>query len=133
MFRLAPVSLLILILWGCALFQAKETRYLKTAQDHATQEEVVEHLGRPLVATVSPQGNAVWIYQIREQEPGNRWTSTGLWCDEYVLTFDGRSILRHWTHTSEFHGGELMPAYCVAGGASASVAGRSRTRKLEGS
>ncbi len=67
------------------------------------------------MATIGPEGDAVWVYQIREQDPGIRWTSTGLWCDEYVLTFDDRSILRRWTHKSQFHGGELMPTFCVPG------------------
>lgn len=120
--RVLPVSLMVIaMLSSCALVQSKETRYLKSAQDHASQEEVAQNLGHPLVATVGPDGNAMWVYQVREQEPGNRWTSTGLWCDEYVLTFDDRSILRHWTHKSQFHGGELMPAYCVPGGAMAPI------------
>src|SRR5574338_269339 len=112
-----PVSLvMVAMLSGCALVLPKETRYLRSAQGRSSQAEVVQVLGRPLMTASSSEGRALWVYQVREQEPGNRWTSTGLWCDEYVLTFDDRSILRGWTHRSEFHGGELMPTYCVAGG-----------------
>jgi hypothetical protein len=68
----------------------------------------------------------VWVYQIREQDPGNRWTFTGLWCDEYLLTFDDQAILRHWSHRSEFHGGELMPTYCVAGGVTETIAAKAK-------
>ena len=118
-----PVSLVVVaMLWGCVLVLPKETRYLHSAQGRASQEEVAQTLGRPLMTTIGPEGDAVWVYQIREEEPGNRWTSTGLWCDEYVLTFDDRSILRRWTHKSEFHGGELMPTYCVPGGMTMPIA-----------
>lgn len=104
------------MLAGCAVVLPKETRYLYGAMGQATQEEVKAALGHPLLATLGPNGEARWIYQIREEEPGNRWTSTGLWCDEYILTFDRHSILRQWTHQSEFHGGEIMPTSCVPGG-----------------
>lgn len=117
MISCVPVSLvMVAMLSGCALVLPKETRYLRSAQGRSSQTEVVQVLGRPLMTASSPEGRALWVYQVREQEPGNRWTSTGLWCDEYILTFDDRSILRGWTHKSEFHGGELMPTYCVSGG-----------------
>ena len=103
---------------GCELFVAKETLYLKTAQDRATQEEVQQRLGRPWVMTMTPMGEAVWVYDVYEIEPGSQqsWAATGSWCDEYVLTFDKGGVLRRWTHQSEKHGGELMPTYCVMDG-----------------
>jgi hypothetical protein len=107
---------LCIIAMGCALFIPRETLYLKSAQDRAGQEEVRKHLGSPMVSTSNQEGEAIWVYQVREEEPGSRWTSSGLWCDEYVLTFDRQAVLRHWTHRSYFHGGELMPTYCVPGG-----------------
>ena len=124
---IAPGSLLVIgMLAACTLFQAKETRYLQSAQGRADQEEVARTLGDPLMI-IGRGGDTVWIYQFREQDPGNRWTSTGLWCDEYVLTFDDHSILRRWTHKSQFHGGELMPNYCVPGGIKAPIAAASTT------
>jgi len=101
---------------GCMLFVAKETLYLKSAQDRATQQEVSQRLGKPWWTSTSPAGEPVWIYEVREEEPGSRWTSIGMWCDEYVLTFDKQGILRRWTHKSQLHGGELMPMYCVKDG-----------------
>jgi len=103
---------------GCALFVPKETLYLKTAQDRATQEEIRQRLGAPHVATSTQTGDPVWVYEIHELEPGsqNTWASVGSWCDEYVLTFDRQGILRRWTHQSEKHGGEMMPTYCVRDG-----------------
>lgn len=125
--RFVPVSLvMVAMLSGCALVLPKETRYLRSAQDRSSQAEVAQVLGRPLMATTGPEGDVRWVYQVREQDPGNRWTSTGLWCDEYVLAFDDRSILRHWTHKSEFHGGELMPTYCVPGGMTMPIAAKTK-------
>lgn len=115
LFHIPLLSLLVVIM-GCALFIPKETRYLRSAQDHATQTEVKQEMGQPLVTMSGQAGGSVWVYQVRVEDPGSRWTSTGLWCDEYVLVFDTRAVLRHWTHESHFHGGERMPTYCVVGG-----------------
>lgn len=98
---------------GCSLLIPQESLYLKSAQDRATQEEVQQRLGRPALTAVTQTGEAVWVYEIRTEEPGSRWTSIGMWCDEYVLTFDKQGVLRRWTNKSQLHGGELMPTYCV--------------------
>jgi hypothetical protein len=114
----AGVSLIILstVSTACTLFVPSETLYLQSARDRATQHEVEERLGPPALTASNEKGEAVWVYRVREEEPGSRWTSTGLWCDEYVLTFDREAVLRQWTHRSQFHGGERMPTYCVTGG-----------------
>ncbi len=94
---------LILVGVGCVLFLAKETRYLLSATDRATQEEVRQHLGQPLRVTSNKTGEAVWTYHIREfvQRGPSVGDMTGdWWCDEYVLTFGVSGILQHWTHTS---------------------------------
>ena len=103
---LINVTILSLIVagGGCVLFLAKETRYLLTAADRATKEEVRQHLGQPSTITPTKAGEAVWIYRIREfvQGGNNVWNMTGdWWCDEYTLTFDAQGILRHWAHTSQ--------------------------------
>ncbi len=102
---------------GCSLFIPKETLYLRAARDQATQEEVRERLGAPRTETSMPDGESQWVYEVRELEPGsqNTWASAGSWCDEYVLTFDRQGVLRGWTHTSYYHGGEMMPIRCDAG------------------
>jgi hypothetical protein len=107
---------LVLAVSGCTLFEAKETTFLRSAQDHATQEEVRQRLGAPQATTSTQSGEGVWVYQVRDQQPGNRITAPGQWCDEYVLTFDAQAVLRRWTHRSYFHGGEVMPTYCVPDG-----------------
>jgi outer membrane protein assembly factor BamE (lipoprotein component of BamABCDE complex) len=119
--------MMIAMLFGCALVLPKETRYLRSAEGRAGQDEVVQNLGRPLMKTIGSEGKETWVYQFREQDPGIRWTSTGLWCDEYVLTFDDHSVLRRWTHKSQFHGGELMPSYCVPGGVMEAITATSNT------
>src|SRR5215475_10657631 len=95
-------SLLIFAV-GCAGFIPKETRYLESAQDRATQEEVRQELGAPTLTLSNDKGEVLWVYHVREQQPGNRITAPGMWCDEYVLMFDQQAILRQWTHRSEFH------------------------------
>jgi len=103
---------------GCSVFISKETRYLKAAQDHATQDQVRERLGEPKFTAVTADGEPIWVYQVIWVDQGvqNKWGTPGAWCDEYVLTFDKQGILRDWTHKSEGHGGETMPTYCVTNG-----------------
>ena len=115
--RTALLSLALLGV-GCTVFVAKETLYLESAQDRATQEEVRQPLGKPKLEASTKAGDPVWVYQVYLQDPGpaNKWGAAGTWCDEYVLTFDKQGILRSWTHKSEGHGGELMPTYCVTDG-----------------
>lgn len=112
------LTLVLLVAAGCALFIPRETLYLRSAQDHATLEEVRKNLGRPTLTASTPAGDPVWVYEVYQQEPGSQqsWAAFGSWCDEYVLTFDKQGVLRNWTHKSEKHGGENMPAYCVTGG-----------------
>jgi hypothetical protein len=103
--------------FGCSLFVAQETLYLRSAQDRATQDEIKQQMGPPAKTKFGPDREPVWVYQIFYEQPGNYLTSPGTWCDEYVLTFDGQAVLRRWTHRSHFHGSELQPRYCVPSGA----------------
>lgn len=109
---------LLILAAGCALFIPKETLYLKSAQDRATQEEVRQNLGQPTLTASNPAGEAVWVYEVYQQEPGSQqsWAAYGSWCDEYVLTFDKQGVLRLWTHKIERHGGEMSPTFCVLNG-----------------
>jgi hypothetical protein len=102
---------------GCALVIPEESRYLKEAQDRATQQEVQARLGNPRSMTSTAPGESVWVYEVRELEPGaqNTWAAVGSWCDEYTLTFDQGGVLRHWTHKSYLHAGEMMPVSCNTG------------------
>lgn len=104
----------LLITLGCALFLSKETMYLRDATNHATQEQVREHLGKPRLVSASNSGEPVWVYEVRDIEPMSQssWSTLGSWCDEYTLRFDTEGILRDWQHRSFVHGGELMPVSC---------------------
>lgn len=87
----------------CALFQSKEARYLSSAVNRATEDEVQQRLGNPIRIVHDGAQRTVWEYEIREYVEGgnNSWTMTGTWwCDEYDLTFDHQRMLRKWTHRS---------------------------------
>jgi outer membrane protein assembly factor BamE (lipoprotein component of BamABCDE complex) len=101
---------------ACALFAPRQSLYLKSAQDRATQDEVRQRLGAPHSTAINQSGESVWLYEVRELEPGsqNSWASMGSWCDQYTLRFDKSGVLREWTHESFLHGGENMPATCNA-------------------
>ena len=110
---LIPIALGIA---GCSLFISNETKFLESAQDRATQQEVRAQMGEPALTAAQEGGAAVWVYRIRTEQPGSRVSVPGTWCDEYVLTFDRAAVLRQWTRNSYYHNGELMPQYCVPGG-----------------
>jgi len=111
--KILPVSSLLLTL-GCALFQSKETIYLRNATNQATQEQITQRLGKPRFVHATGTGEVVWIYEVRDIEPMSQssWSTLGSWCDEYTLRFDKDGILRDWRHQSFVHGGELMPVFC---------------------
>jgi len=106
---------LALMFNGCAFVEPKETAYLRTAQYHATQDEVRQQLGPPRLAKPLEAGGSVWVYQFWAHEYGDRVKASGAWCDEYFLTFDSQAVLRRWDHQVHRHGGELMPTWCVIG------------------
>jgi hypothetical protein len=117
------ITTFMAILWlallsgGCAVFLSKESRYLKSAQDHAIQEEVRQRLGEPRSVSSTEDGSVVWVYEVHDIEPMSQssWSTLGSWCDEYQIIFDKDGVVRHWGHRSFLHGGELMPKSCTAG------------------
>jgi outer membrane protein assembly factor BamE (lipoprotein component of BamABCDE complex) len=117
--RVLPLVLLaglLTTLGGCGLFGSEEARFLCKSQDRATQADVKQRLGEPVVTTSGAEGQSVWVYQMRTLQAGSRINAAGIWCDEYVLTFDQQNVLRNWTHQTQFHGGETQPQYCVQNG-----------------
>ena len=95
---------LSLALTSCALFLTKESRYLRTVNNRATEVDVTQHLGDPAEITSDEKGQTVWLYQTRkqiQQGTNSAWVTFPAWqCDQYRLTFDDHQILRDWTHTS---------------------------------
>lgn len=66
----------------------------RVAQGKATSDEVQRQLGTPIKRTSVPMGEALWRYEVLEEQPTYRGTPTGFWCNEYRLTFDKSSVLR---------------------------------------
>ena len=89
-------------LTSCALFLSKESRYLSSAKDNATEADVKQHLGEPAQIISDESRKAIWIYETRkyvQEGTNNAWTTIGSWrCETYSLTFDDNQILREWTH-----------------------------------
>lgn len=104
---------LAMALFACALVESQEAASLREAQGQASHEQIRRQWGEPTTTRSLDNGESLWIYEKREQQPGNRITAPGMWCDEYALTFDEQGVLRRWTHRSYFHGGELMPKECI--------------------
>ena len=100
---------------ACSHFQNREAAYLDSVKGRATQTEVKQELGAPKAVRKSEEGETVWVYEIREQQAGNRYTAPGIWCEEYLLTFDNTAVLQRWKQVSHFHGGELTPQECIPG------------------
>lgn len=91
----------LLIITGCALALPKEQRYLRSAQGYAMQEDIQRELGPP-AHVAARAGETVWVYRVRGEQTGSRMTASGVWCDEYVLVFDDRGVLRRWTYNWNF-------------------------------
>jgi hypothetical protein len=114
--RLLVLAISAVIVAGCGLFNSKEARFLCGAQDRASQVEVKQEMGEPVASASGPDGQTVWVYQVRTLYAGSRINAAGTWCEEYVLTFDRQNVLRNWTQKKQFHGGETQPQYCVVDG-----------------
>lgn len=107
------VVMFCLVILPACTSGTNDTAYLQEAQDRVTQDEIRQRWGEPKTVTSAESGETAWVYEKREQQPGNRFTAPGMWCGEYVLRFDREGVLRGWNHRSYFHGGELMPQECV--------------------
>ena len=100
---------------ACSHFQTKEAAYLDSVKGRGTQTEVQQALGAPTTVRQADRGETVWVYEVMEQQSGNRFTAPGVWCEQYLLTFDDKEVLLYWRQLTHFHGGELMPTYCIPG------------------
>jgi outer membrane protein assembly factor BamE (lipoprotein component of BamABCDE complex) len=106
------------LLGACSHFQTREAAYLDSVKGRGTQTEVRTALGDPKAIRPSEGGESVWVYEVMEQQSGNRFTAPGIWCEQYLLTFDDKTVLQRWRQLSHFHGGELMPKECIPGAGS---------------
>ncbi|MEP6887674.1 MAG: hypothetical protein ABI945_05050 [Nitrospirales bacterium] len=62
--------LLLLTEASCALLLSKETRFLHSAENHATQVEVQQQLGQPVRMLSTQMEESVWVYHVLDLEPG---------------------------------------------------------------
>jgi len=104
-----------ILVTACSHFQNTEAAYLNSVRGRATQAEVRQELGDPKAIRQVENGETVWVYELREQQAGNRYTTPGIWCEQYLVTFDDKAVLQKWRQVSHFHGGELMPQECIPG------------------
>lgn len=100
---------------ACSYFQTKEAAYLDSVKGRGTQAEVRQELGVPKAVRQAEGGETIWVYELLEQQSGNRMTAPGMWCEQYLLTFDDKAVFQRWRQLSFFHGGELMPTECIPG------------------
>lgn len=110
---------IVIMATGCSHFQNRKAAYLDSVKGRATQAEVRQELGAPNATRQSEDGETIWVYEMREEQPGNRFTATGMWCEEYLVIFDDKAVFQRWRQLSYFHGGELMPKECIPGSNSA--------------
>jgi hypothetical protein len=103
---------LIVLAIGCSTPESWRMTFLKTGQDHATQDEIKQQFGSPEAMQALAGGGSQWVYQFWSHESGDRLHAAGSWCDRYVLTFDEKTVLRHWVHDVNRHRGEPMPQQC---------------------
>jgi hypothetical protein len=107
MIRILMVAI-ALALVGCAQAPPHQVQYLQSALNQATQDEVAQRLGAPARTVALTNGGSVWTYQYPvaiglgagAPPPGMATPSGTAHCDELVLTFDERHVLRRWRQQS---------------------------------
>jgi len=88
--RGTTVVLAVVILLGLGCTPWRVT-YLETVTNTATQDEIAQKMGPAHRTRLLEDGNTLWQYEYRG---GDR---DGLWCREYILTFDQQKVLRNWS------------------------------------
>ena len=87
----------LLVLLSCAT-PPHQVTYLQSAVGHATQDEVAQKLGAPAKTVALTDGGSVWTYQY-QSGLANVGVGSSV-CEELVLTFDQRHVLRKWLQQS---------------------------------
>ena len=83
-------------------FSNIEAAYLDSVKGRATQTEVRQELGAPKNSRKSDEERRCGSMKSGEQQAGNRYTAPGIWCEEYLLTFDGAAVLQKWKQVLTF-------------------------------
>jgi hypothetical protein len=82
---------------GCVLFQSRQTIYLKKAVNHATKDEVIQHMGTPRESSKANTEGSLLLYRFKEFQAGDLNGPGRWWCEDYQLRFDEEEILRQWS------------------------------------
>lgn len=69
-----------------------QVRYLTDADKTATQEQVLQRLGKPAATLPLPDGGELWTYRYTR---GDVRIAT-FECQDYKLTFDAQRVLQRW-------------------------------------
>lgn len=84
---------------GCSLSHAWPALYFALSKNHATEEEIRAELGSPHSFQILPQGGALWVYKMWNEDSGDLNRPPHRWCEAYRLVFDPRHVLRGWQQT----------------------------------
>lgn len=98
----------MLLTVACAAGDTERVKYLNRATGKATQADIIQQLGKPQRTQVTPDGGALWVYEVYQVQPGNQPVGRGIWCDEYRLEFTRQAVLQAWTHEAHFHPVEVV-------------------------
>jgi hypothetical protein len=85
---------------SCAIPPPHQITYLRSALDHATQDDVAQQLGAPAQTVALTNGGSVWTYRYPTgiADVGVGMASSR--CEDLILTFDQRHVLRKWLQQS---------------------------------
>ncbi len=86
----------VVMIGGCSWVMPWPARYLDRVTGSATQEQVAQHLERPLVERSLEDGGTVWEYRYTGVSSPMLLPITEAWCIEYTLLFDPQKVLRYW-------------------------------------
>ncbi|WP_447983937.1 hypothetical protein [Nitrospira sp. Nam74] len=86
-----------ILLAACGLFQSWQERYLKSAVNDATKEDIIRRMGPPREIRRYNDGSSLLLYRFREFQAGDLNGPGRWWCEEYRLKLDQDEILRHWS------------------------------------
>ena len=93
-------GLFLVVALSCAIPPPHQVTYLRSAVDHATQDEVAKQLGAPAQTVALTDGGSVWTYRYPSGLATVGVGTASSRCEELILTFDQRHMLRKWLQQS---------------------------------
>jgi len=93
-------GLFVLVALSCAIPPPHQITYLRSAVDHATQDDVAQQLGAPAQTVALTNGGSVWTYRYPTGIADVGVGTASSRCEDLILTFDQRHVLRKWLQQS---------------------------------